>query len=127
MPENGLTIRNEPKTIGRYGRPKGKEETDVNNHRRLYAGLLCVALVLLLFVSSAYIVCEARHECAGETCAVCAQLLQAKALIQRFALAAFLLLTLFAALTLKRAFSALEGTPRAFRRTLVSWKVRLNN
>ena len=99
----------------------------MKNHRRLCAGLLCVALVLLLFVSSAYIVCEARHDCAGEACAVCAQLLQAKALIECFDLAAFLLLTLFAALTMKREYDAQQGMLRASGRTLVSWKVRLNN
>ncbi len=95
--------------------------------RRLIAGLVCVGLVLLLFVSSAYIVCEAHHECAGEACAVCEQILQVKALIQRFALAAAILLLMIAALLVKESAPARREWTGASGRTLVSWKVRLNN
>ena len=99
----------------------------MKNHRRLYAGLLCVALVLLLFVSSAYIVCEARHACTGEACAICQQVLQARALIQRFALASAVLLLLFTAPLMEKALCAPWEWRGACWRTLVSWKIRLNN
>lgn len=99
----------------------------MKNHRRLLAGLLCVGLVLLLFVSSAYIVCEARHACTGEACAICQQVLQARALIQRFALVSAVLLLLFAAPHKEKALSAPRETQAACWRTLVGWKVRLNN
>ena len=43
----------------------------MRNRKYAYAGMLCMVLMLSLFVSSAYMVHEAGHDCIGENCPVC--------------------------------------------------------
>ena len=52
---------------------KGREERIVSKRRHMIAMALCIAMMLSMFVSSAYIVHEAahHHECTGEDCPVC--------------------------------------------------------
>lgn len=39
--------------------------------RRITAGAMCLALLFVLFLSAAYIMREANHDCSGEACPIC--------------------------------------------------------
>ncbi len=97
------------------------------DRRRNIAGLLCVILATALLVSSAFMILEADHDCAGEECAIC-RMIAMNAEVLRLAAAA--LLALFGLLPIRelRAFR-----PSSFRQyisvtgSLVRLKVRLDN
>ena len=96
-------------------------------NRRHIAALLCVVLVLALAVSSAFIVHEAGHDCAGNGCPICRMIAVHMDLLRAMGLAVLILLALF--FLLRGKFARRE--PRRFSLpvsgTLVSWKIRLNN
>ncbi len=96
-------------------------------NRRHIAALLCVVLVLALAVSSAFIVHEAGHDCAGNGCPICRMIAVHMDLLRAMGLAVLILLALFFLLREKCA----RREPRRFSQpvsgTLVSWKIRLNN
>ena len=95
--------------------------------KRIYAWMLCLVIALVLFVSSAYAVCEAGHACCGAGCRVCKTVRQAEALVQAFALIGGIALAALAFGQIMQAFRIADGT-RAFAPcTLISWKVRLND
>lgn len=99
----------------------------MRDHKRLLALLLCAGLLVVLAVSSAFIVLEAGHLCSGEACETCESLAKTEALLHGAAFFALLLLFAACLLPVLRAFR----TPGAARfgafGTLVCWKVRLNN
>ena len=64
------------------------------NRKRRTALLLCAGMVLVLFLSSAFIACEAGHECVGEACKICECVAQTKALLQSFTLLGAVVLAL---------------------------------
>lgn len=99
----------------------------MTQRRRKYAALLCLLTVLLMVVSSAYLIHEADHDCAGEECAVCEQIFQTKALLRGFALLWVfgLVLAVAQALRQTRLLQARAWLPA--RHTLVSWKVRMDD
>ena len=43
----------------------------MNARKRGYALLFCIGLMLVLFVSSAFLIQEADHDCCGEDCPIC--------------------------------------------------------
>ena len=95
--------------------------------KRMTALLLCAGMVLVLLLSSAFIACEADHDCSGEACAICKWIAQTEALLQSFALLGVILL---AALILPAVFRAphVREEARGFAvPTPVGWKVRLND
>ena len=108
-----------------YGQ-KGGERT-VNARKRGNALLLCIGLVLVLFVSSAFLIQEADHDCCGEDCPICRTIAMTTALMQALCLIATALLV----------WSALAASRSAFRRpgfaclhtegTPVSRKTRIND
>lgn len=67
----------------------------MSNHRRLWALLLCALLALSLCLPWAYAALEAKHDCAGEGCQICAQIESTKALPRAFTLALFLACALY--------------------------------
>ncbi|MBQ8136911.1 MAG: hypothetical protein IJ174_05695 [Clostridia bacterium] len=95
--------------------------------KRLLAGIMCIGMLLVLFVSSAYIAHEASHDCAGEACEICERIAQTEAVLQSFLLLGAVLLALFALITLTRTKQAGQGVCSYAVSTLVSWKVRLNS
>ena len=99
----------------------------MTNRKRIYAWILCFGFVLTLFVSSAYIVHEADHDCIGEGCDICETIALTEALLHSFVLLGVVLLFLFAAWVILKHPLFLDAVRRPKRSTLVSWKVRLNN
>lgn len=99
----------------------------MRDHRRLLALLLCAGLLLVLSVSSAFIVLEAGHVCSGEACEICESMAKTEALLRGAAFFAFLPLFAACLLPALRALCALRTARRPLPSTLVCWKVRLNN
>ena len=99
----------------------------MRNRKRLFALLLCVGLLMVLAVSSAFIVLEARHACCGRACKICDFVAKTEALLR--GMACLMVLSLFAARLLPalRALAARGAWRRLALDTLVCWKVRLNN
>ena len=97
------------------------------DRRRSIAGLLCVILATALLVSSAFMILEADHDCAGEECAIC-RMIAMNAEVLRLAAAA--LLALFGLLSIRELQTF---RPSSFRQyisvtgSLVRLKVRLDN
>ena len=99
----------------------------MNAHKRGYALLLCIGLILVLFVSSAFLIQEADHDCCGEDCPVCRTIALTTALMR--------ILCLIAAAGL--LWSVLNAAPTVFRHpvsvclrsedTPVSRKTRIND
>lgn len=99
----------------------------MTGRKRAAALLLCIGLILVLSVSTAFLAQEAGHDCCGEDCPVCRiiavniRLLRTLSLV--FAAAAALLF-----LRVDSAAGAVsDGRRRLFSGTPVSWKIRLNN
>ncbi len=99
----------------------------MRDRKRLFALLLCVGLLTMLAVSSAYIVLEAGHACCGCTCGICDSVAKTEDLLR--GMACFALLLLFAAVLLLvlKTLCALKTARQPALDTLVCWKVRLNN
>ena len=99
----------------------------MNAHKRGYALLLCISLILVLFVSSAFLIQEADHDCCGEDCPICETIAVNIQLIRTLGLA---LLIPAAILFLRRGQAVRcrhDRHIRFFTGTLVSWKVRLDD
>ena len=100
----------------------------MSNQKRLFALLLCIGLVLMLTVSSAYIVLKAGHPCCGRaSCEICETVAKTEAVLHGMLLFALVLLPVFWTLFIPRGFSALLGMRLNALSTLVRWKVRLND
>ena len=99
----------------------------MNARKRGYALLLCVGLILALFVSSAFLIHEADHDCSGEHCPVCQMIAMTTALMRSFCLIAAMMLlrSLFAAA--QSAFHAPETGYGHSAGTPVSRKIRMND
>lgn len=90
--------------------------------------LLCVAFVLTLFVSSAYLVHEAGHiHCTEEDCPVCRTIATAVNFLQALGLVILVLFGLSAPGACRLFRQVLSGMPAPASGTLVSWKIRLND
>lgn len=89
--------------------------------------LMCAVFMLTLLFSSVYIVRAANHVCAGECCLVCSIIARVEAMLHGIVIliAAVLALSLAAA---EQAYGAVcEKRLAAACRTLVNWKIRLND
>lgn len=98
----------------------------MRRHVRWAALLVCVGMLLMLFVSSAYIAHEAGHDCVGEGCPVCAFIARLREAQRGFSLA----LASSAALLIlssRRAVSSAKEACLPAGDTLVRRKIRLNN
>ena len=99
----------------------------MRDRRRLLALLLCAGLLLVLAVSSAFIVLEAGHVCCGKACEICESMARTEALLRGTACFAFLSLFAASLLPVLRAYCVMRTGYRPALSTLVCWKVRLNN
>ncbi len=99
----------------------------MNMRKRGYALLFCIGFVLMLLVSSAFLIREADHDCCGEHCPVCEMIAMTTALMRSFCLiaAALLLRSVFAAA--RSAFHAPETGYGHSAGTPVSRKIRMND
>ena len=102
----------------------------MNRRRHMIVAILCAAMLLSIFVSSAYIVHEAahRHDCTGEDCPICQFIAQLEQLRRGFAMALLALLLICLALGAGhewRARAMAEDVPALC--TLVGRKIRLND
>ena len=99
----------------------------MNPSKKTAALLLCVFFALAVLFSSALIIHEAGHDCAGEDCPICRAVAAAGSML-RFSgvlLAALaLLLGLADAGLIRRGF---RGISAPLPQTPVHWKTRLNN
>ena len=78
----------------------------MKHRRHVIAAIICVAIALCLFVSSAYLVHETahRHACSGENCPICQFIAQVEQLRRGFSMALLALLVI--------CFSLAVGHPR---------------
>lgn len=102
----------------------------LRNRRHLIVAIVCVAVVLSLLASSAYLAHEAarRHSCVGENCPICQFIAQVEGLHRGLGLALLALLLCCFALDAGRAWHrrVTAGTVPAFS-TPVGRKTRLND
>ena len=101
----------------------------MSKRRRLMALLLCIAMMLSMFVSSAYIAREAahHHECSGENCPVCLLIAQVEQVRRGFGMILLALLLICFALAVRRDRCAFTSANLPASGTLVGRKIRLNN
>lgn len=95
----------------------------------LIAAVVCVAMLLTLFVSSAYLAHESahHHDCAGEDCPVCRFIAQVEQVRRGFGMALLALLLVCFALALRREARVPAAAYVPAFRALVGRKVRLND
>ena len=99
----------------------------MNARKRGYALLLCVGLILALFVSSAFLIQEADHDCCGEHCPVCEMIAMTTALMRSFCLIAAVMLLRSVFTAARSAFHAPETGYGHSAGTPVSRKIRMND
>ncbi|MER1992639.1 MAG: hypothetical protein ABS897_01325 [Eubacteriales bacterium] len=99
----------------------------MTGRKRAGALLLCIGLVLILSVSTAFIIHEADHDCSGEDCPICRNIAINIRLLCTAGLAA-LVLPAFRLLPDAHAAYSLRDRYAYFSlETLVRWKIRLND
>ena len=98
----------------------------MSSRKRLFALLLCVGMMLMLLVSSAYLVSAAGHCCAAHGCRICEAMNRTAKLLSVFSFCA-VLLALFLGANTRVAEAQETSAPFVRRLTLVGWKVQLNN
>ena len=101
----------------------------MSKRRHMIAMALCIAMMLSMFVSSAYIVHEAahHHECTGEDCPVCRFISQVEQVRRGFGSILSVLLLICFALTVLRDRCTFIPADLSASGTLVSRKIRLND
>lgn len=98
----------------------------VSKATRIAAGVMALALLLIVLFSSLYIVAEADHECSGEACHICACIRQCEGALRRIGSAVTTQRTavfLFAV----SLFAAITVAAVVWQKTPISAKVRLND
>ncbi len=90
---------------------------------------LCVAVLLSVFVSSAFIAHEAAHphDCCGEDCPICQFIAQVEQVLRGFGMILLAGLLMSFALAVDRNRPGLTGMDLPALGTLVSRKIRLND
>ena len=103
--------------------------TALKNRRRVIAMALCIAMMLSMFVSSAYIAHEAAHHhvCSGKNCPVCQFISQVEQVRRGFGMILLALLLIYFALAVRRDWRAFMSANPPASDTLVSRKIRLND
>jgi hypothetical protein len=97
------------------------------DRKRFGALLLCIGLILVLSVSTAFIAHEADHDCCGEDCPICRTVAINISLLRTLGLAVLAALFLFFLLSVRPVRCRRERYARFLSGTLVSWKIRLND
>ena len=99
----------------------------MTGRKRFGALLLCIGLILVLSVSTAFIAHEADHDCCGEDCPICRTIAINISLLRTLGLAVLAALFLFFLLSARPVHCWQERYARILSGTLVSWKIRLND
>ncbi len=99
----------------------------MKEQKRIRALLLCIAFVLMLFVSASYLVHEAGHDCSDDDCPICRTIAMTAELLRAFGLLVTALAVSVAAAVCLYAWRQRTGTAVRTFGTLVSWKIRLND
>ena len=101
----------------------------MSRRRHVIAMALCVAMMLAMFVSSAYIAHEAahHHECSGENCPICQFIAQVEQVRRGFGSILLALLLICFTLAVRRDWCAFPSAELPASGTLVGRKIRLNN
>lgn len=97
------------------------------DRKRRIALFLCLGLIVALVASSAYIIHEANHDCAGEDCPVCQMIAVNLSVLRLSVIAVLALMTILSLLNLFRSPHQAEHSAFPFSGTLVSLKIRLND
>ena len=102
----------------------------MDRRRHVIAAIICAALLMTIFVSSAYIVHEAahHHDCTGENCPICQFIAQIEQTRRGFGMALLALLLLCFMLAVDHGWrtGALAAQVPVLC-TLVGRKIRLND
>ena len=98
----------------------------MTDRKQVRALLLCAGFILVLAVSSAFLIHEADHDCCGEDCPICRTIAMTGMLMRvLFVIAsAWLLFSLPAVLSARRASA---GARFILSETPVSRKIRMND
>ena len=98
----------------------------MTGRKQVRALLLCAGFILVLAVSSAFLIHEADHDCCGEDCPICRTIAMTGMLMRvLFVIAsAWLLFSLPAVLSARRASA---GARFILSETPVSRKIRMND
>ena len=99
----------------------------MTGRKRIGALALCIGLIVILFVSTAFIIHEADHDCAGEDCPICRMIAVNLRLLRTVGFAALALSAFFFLLYIYAAYRRQGRHAGAYAGTLVSWKIRLND
>ena len=99
----------------------------MTDRKRLGALLLCIGMILVLSVSTAFIAHEADHDCCGEDCPICRTIAINISLLRTLGLAVLAAAGLFFLFSVRPVRRREERSARFFPGTLVSWKIRLND
>ncbi len=99
----------------------------MSGRRRLYAWILCLGMLAALFVSSAYILSQSGHDCAGDACETCVHIARVRALLRGCGELGFLFVLCAVLPGALRSFRMRCRTPAGFAVTPVRLRVRLNN
>ena len=97
------------------------------DRKRRGALLLCFGFLMVLLVSSAFLIHEADHDCCGEDCPVCRTIAMTTSLMRAFCLMAAALLLSFVLPAQQENRRAPEDTNLRGSATPVSLKIRLND
>ena len=99
----------------------------MNARKRGNALLLCIGLVLVLLVSSAFLIQEADHDCCGEDCPICRTIAMTTALMRALCLIAAAQLIWSVLIVSRSAFHLPESACLHADGTPVSRKTRIND
>ena len=97
------------------------------DRKHVRALLLCAGFILVLFVSSAFLIHEADHDCCGEDCPICRTIAMTTALMRAFLMIAAVWLLSFAMAAATSAHSVSDTARFGVSDTPVSRKIRMNN
>ena len=99
----------------------------MNARKRAGALMLCIGLVLVLLVSSAFLIREADHDCCGEDCPICRTIALTTLLMRALCLIAAARL-MWSVLAVSRFAFHIPGSVRLHAEgTPVSRKTRIND
>ena len=94
--------------------------------KRIAAGVMSLALLLVIALSALFLIVEADHDCAGEDCPICAVMQTCTNVLRRFGAAVITLLAAAASIILF-LFAMVSGATVFAQASPVSRKIRLNN
>ena len=94
--------------------------------KQIIALLACIFIVLVSFLSVAFIIEHTEHDCTGYDCAVCTQIHTVENLLKQLALAITVLSLFYIGLRCCRMFLQIDGFTFA-KLTPIKLKVRMNN